>query len=170
MIEAFRKLIAPIQRRVALMVGRAVIRLIDDSLKCQVVQIDALAGETLSNVERFQQYGYTSVPQSGAEAVFVCVAGNRSHPIVIAVEDRRYRLKGLQAGEVALYDDLGHIIRLGRDGIVIDGAGQDINITGAPRVVVTGGDIVVDGISLKAHRHSGVTPGGGDTDPPIAEA
>jgi len=33
-------------------------------------------------------------------------------------------------------------------------------------LVVTGGDVTADGVSLKTHVHSGVTTGGGDTGPP----
>lgn len=111
MIDAVRKLVAPLQRRVALMVGRGVIRLVNDALKAQTVQIDLLAGETLTGVERLQQYGFSSVPLPGAEAVAVFPGGQRHHGIVIAVDDRRYRLAGLQGGEVALYTDEGdHLI------------------------------------------------------------
>jgi phage gp45-like len=43
-----------------------------------------------------------------------------SHPIVLVVGDRRYRLKNLQDGEVAIYDDLGQKVHLTRDGIRVD--------------------------------------------------
>ena len=167
MIEGFRKLIGPLQHRVAMMVSRAVIALVEDAGGRQTLQMNVLAGEVMTDVERFQNYGMTSVPQVGAEAVLVCVAGNRSHPLVIAAEDRRYRLKALQAGEVALYDDIGHVVHLTRTGIVIEGGGQNISITGAPQVVVTGGDVVADGISLKTHVRAGVMGGDGDTSGPV---
>ncbi len=38
------------------------------------------------------------------------------------MSDRRYRLKGLQTGEVAVYDDQGQSVTLTREGIVVDGA------------------------------------------------
>lgn len=98
-------MMAPLQRRVSLMLSRAVVRLVDDSLKLQGLQLQVLAGETLGNVERFQEYGITSIPHVGAEAVLGCINGNRSHGVVIAVDDRRYRLTDLLAGEVALYTD-----------------------------------------------------------------
>lgn len=108
---------APHKRRIQGMVARAVIGLVDDTLKAQGLQLSVLAGEVQDGVERFQDYGYTSVPHPGAEAVVVYVGGLRSHGIVVACEDRRYRLKGLEVGEVALYDDLGQAVILKRDGI-----------------------------------------------------
>jgi len=70
------------------------------------------------------------------------------------VSDRRYRLTGLAEGEVALYDDLGHKVHLAREGIVIDGGGHNVSVINAP-------DLLVDGISVKHHKHGGVQTGSG---------
>ena len=90
---------------------------------------------------RFQDYGITSHPHPGAEAVVVCAGGLRSHAIAIRVDDRAYRLTGLQQGEVALYDDLGNVVKLGRDGIEITGAAQ-VKVT-APKVIVESDDVSI---------------------------
>ena len=105
--------------RIKLMVGRGVIAGVDDATKMQNVQVDVLADETHDGVERFQSYGLTSVPHPGAETVVVFAGGLRSHGLAIVVDDRRYRLTGLQGGEVALHDDLGQVVHLTRDGIRI---------------------------------------------------
>ncbi len=42
----------------------------------------------------------------------------------VVVADRRFRLKGLARGEVALYDDQGQSVTLTRAGIVVNGGGQ----------------------------------------------
>ncbi len=115
MVNQIRRLMAPYLRLIRMMVGRAVINLVNDGLKVQELQITLLAEETRSDVERFQEYGFTSHPHPGAEGVMVCVGGARDHGIVIAVEDRRYRLKGLVEGEAALYDDQGQAVHLKRD-------------------------------------------------------
>jgi phage baseplate assembly protein V len=173
MIRIAKKVVEPIQRRVRLMVGRAVIALVNDAARVQSVQVTLLEGETRDEVERFQEYGFSSVPLPGAEAVMVCVSGNRDHGIVVAVEDRRYRLKDLGPGDAALYDHRGAKIHLSETGILIEAAGQNVEITGAPQVNiasgtvnVTGGDVVADGISLKTHTHGGVQPGSGSTGVP----
>lgn len=115
MVRDFLKLSAPLARRVRLLVGRGILRLVNDGLKLQGVQVSLLADEVHDNVERFQEYGFTSHPHPGAETIAVCVGGSRDHAVVISIDDRRYRLKGLGAGEVALYDDQGQVIRLKRN-------------------------------------------------------
>ncbi|WCT72048.1 phage baseplate assembly protein V [Sphingomonas naphthae] len=115
--EALNRFLAPIRRRMSGMVARAIVSAISDNKGLQAVQIQVLADEGHDDVERLQQYGFTSVPRPGAEAAVMFVGGLRSHGLVIAVDDRRFRLKGLREGEVALYDDQGQSILLGRDGI-----------------------------------------------------
>ena len=44
--------------------------------------------------------------------------GNRTSGIVVCVEDKRYRLKGLESGEVALYTDEGDSLVLKRDNTI----------------------------------------------------
>lgn len=89
--------------------------LVDDSKKLQQVQVELLADEVKDNVERFQQYGFTSVPLTGAEVVCVFLGGGRDHGIAFTIDDRRYRLTGLDNGDVALYNDTGAKIVIGRD-------------------------------------------------------
>lgn len=112
------KLIAPLKRRVMLMIGRATINLVNSALKVQGVQVTLLADELHDNVEQFQQYGFTSRAFAGAEGIVVALGGTRNRSVLIACEDRRYRLTGLAEGEVALYDDLGSKIVLKRGNII----------------------------------------------------
>lgn len=42
-----------------------------------------------------------------------------------------------------------------------------VNVQGTINVTATGGDVVVSGISLKNHTHSGVQTGGGNTGAPV---
>ena len=116
LVNFFNRAISPLKQRVMLSISRAVVKLVNDAAKMQLVQVGLLAGEVKGSVERFQNYGFTSVPLPGAEAAVIFPGGNREHGIVIAIDDRRYRLKGLEKGEVALYDDLGKILVFKRDG------------------------------------------------------
>ena len=111
-------LLNPLRRRVMLMIGRAVLRLTDDARKMQVLQIDALSDETLDRVERFQNYGFTSHAHRGAEGLVLAIGGNRSHPAVVALDDRRHRLTDLAEGEVAMYASAGQFIRMKADGSI----------------------------------------------------
>lgn len=140
-IRTINKLVAPLKRRVMLMVGRAVLQLIDDAWKIQQLQLTGLAGEVLEKVERFQEYGFTSVPLPGAEAVLLAVGGDRAHGLVVGVEDRRYRLTGLEGGEVAIYDDQGQKVHIKRNGISVEGANIYLKSAGVIRIEGDGVEI-----------------------------
>ena len=109
-------LIARLRDRVMLAISRARVALVDDSGLLQRLQLAVLRDEIRDGVERLAEYGFTSRPFPGASAVMVCVGGNRDHGVVIATGDRRYRLKELAEGEVALYDDQGQVVHLLRNG------------------------------------------------------
>ena len=118
-LAQINKLVDPVKTRIRLMVSRAVVRVVNDAGKLQLLQVSALKGETLDGLEVFGSWGLASRPHAGAEAIIASVGGVRSHAVVIGVEDKRYRLKPLKSGEVALYDDQGQIVILTREGIVI---------------------------------------------------
>jgi len=101
-------------RRARLSVARGILNLVNDGTGIQLGQVSLMANEVRSNMERFQEYGLTSNPLPGAEAAVIFVGGERGHGLIIAVDDRRYRLTGLQNGEVALYTDEGDSIILKR--------------------------------------------------------
>lgn len=143
------RLLGPLKRRIMLMIGRSVVALVDDSLKMQGLQITLLADEVRDGAERFQNYGFTSHPHPGAEAIAACVAGNRDHVVVLAVDDRRFRLKSLAQGEVALYTDEGDKVVLKRGGVIEVNASTKVHLI-TPLVECTGdlqvdGDVHVDG-------------------------
>lgn len=166
-----------------MMVGRAVINLVNDSLKMQELQVTLLADEVRADVERFQEYGLTSHPIPGSEAVMVCVGGARDHGIVIAVDDRRYRLKALEQGEVALYDDQGQAVHLKRDktihvygcsNVVFDADSKfqvnspNINLAGNRDTLRA----LIDERLIELHNghvHNGVQPGTGSTGTPTQQ-
>lgn len=141
--------------RVRLMLGRANVGLVNDASQLQELQVEMLADELQDGVERFQQYGFTSHPHPGAEAISAAMGGLRSHVVILSVDDRRYRLTGLQQGEVALHDDLGNVVLLGRDGIVVTGAAKvsvaapQIEATGESTVTVTAPQVLVDSANVQ---------------------
>lgn len=102
------RVVAPLQRRVRLMVARGIVELVNDATKAQTLQVTLLADEVRSDVERWEQYGLASVPPKGAEALWLSVGGDRSHGAVVAVMDRTVRPTGVLAeGDVALFTRRG---------------------------------------------------------------
>jgi phage baseplate assembly protein V len=139
--RTWQRLLGPIWRRIRLIISRGVLKLVDDSLKLQGVQL-GLLGDEPAWAERFQEYGFTSHPLKGAEAVVGAVGGARSHLVALAVDDRRYRVKDLQAGEVCLYTDEGDEIRFKRGKIISVKAGSEVNVTAGDKATVTAPEIV----------------------------
>lgn len=131
----------PLKRRVAMMAARAVVRLVSDDASRQQLQAEILDGELRDDVERVQNYGFTSNPHVGADAIVLCLGGSREQAVAIVVDDRRYRLK-LQAGEVALYDDLGNSVQLLRDMVKVV-AVQHLEATAPTTRIVS--DVTIDG-------------------------
>lgn len=109
-----QKILRPLSRRLKMMLGRGIINLIDDSKAIQEMQISLLANETRSSVQRFQNYGVSSHPHDGSEALAVFLGGSRDNGIILAVDDKRYRIKSLEKGEVVIYTDEGDKIHLKR--------------------------------------------------------
>lgn len=132
----FGKLMAPLRRSLGNMIARGVVTAVNSATKMQTLQIRLLADESKSDVEHFEPYGFTANPKPGAEEVALFPDGDRSHGVVIVVADRRYRLQGLESGEVALHDDQGQKVHLTRNGIVIDGAGKPLVIQNVPTATV----------------------------------
>jgi phage baseplate assembly protein V len=147
-----QRLLGPLLQRIQMVVSRAVVTLVDDAKGVQAMQLSGLADEVIEDAERLQDYGFTSVPFPEAEAVVVFPGGLRSHALVVAVGDRRYRLKGLAEGEVAIFDDQGQSVILKRAGIRLETpfaieavAGEAFRIT-APTIELIG-DVVVGGVA-----------------------
>ncbi|MCM1512605.1 MAG: phage baseplate assembly protein V [Oxalobacter formigenes] len=100
----------------------------------QAAQVAMLAGET-AELPYIERYGFTSCPKPGAEGVALFFDGDRSHGVILCLADRRYRLTSLKSGEVALYDDIGQSVLLGKDGITIRGAGKKMTFTDTPEMI-----------------------------------
>ena len=119
---AMGKLLAPLYRKISLLISRGAVKKVDDSLNCQNLQLELTDDELHDEIEHIQPYGYTSYPKTDAEVVFVSVGGQRSHGLVLSVADRRYRPKNMAEGDVCLHgtkgervyiEDAGDIVNLG---------------------------------------------------------
>jgi Bacteriophage Mu Gp45 spike protein len=118
--------------------SRMTVSSVDDSKLMQQMTGAGFAGEQQQDIEHAHPYGFTAVPQAPsmiggimrmAEAFFAFMNGNRSHGVALVTGDRRFRLFGLQPGEVALHDDQGHQSHITRNGVVMS-APNGKSITG----------------------------------------
>lgn len=146
--RTWRRLMAPWRLRLANLLQRGVVALVDSSKDMQTIQGRVRAGTPQDWLEHFEPYGYTSRAHAGAEHLAAQVNANADHTVVVCVADRRYRLKGLVDGEVALYDDLGNVVQLKRDRVLVD-AVQHLEVN-APTAQITAttthiGNVTIDG-------------------------
>jgi len=121
---------AQIWRRMQLLFAHGVGLLIGN----EKIQARVLSDETLGNLARVEPYGFSYRPKPGCQPYLVFPGGDRSYGLALVIGDKRYQME-LEEGEVALHDDQGQSVRLGRSGIVIDGAGKPVTITNTPEVL-----------------------------------
>ncbi|WP_133154067.1 phage baseplate assembly protein V, partial [Vibrio kanaloae] len=112
------KLLSPIKRRITGMVSRALVSGVVEDLQRQNIQVQGHSNESSDDIERFQNYGCSSFPPVGSEAILAAIGGNLGNLVAVAVEDKKYRPKG-ESGDVFLYHLEGHKIRLTKDGKVV---------------------------------------------------
>ncbi len=117
-VDFFNALIEDIKNRVRLTVGRCIITAMNTGGQINVAQIQLLADEVLDDVPVVQQYGFVSAALPGAEGVNLSLGGMRDNSVIIATNDRRYSIKNLAGGEVAIYTDEGDKIHLKRGKVI----------------------------------------------------
>ncbi|EGU31083.1 phage baseplate assembly protein V [Vibrio scophthalmi] len=130
------KLLTPVKRRMQLMVDRAIVTTVNNSLTRQNLQLIALEGETPNNVERFVNYGSISYPPDGSEAIVVCPGANRDAMVAVAVDHKTTRPQGGEQGDSGLYHLEGHLFILTKDGL-FNLSGKKLNLTLETEVVIT---------------------------------
>lgn len=181
-------------RRIGMLASVGRVTFGSDANPVQLLQVRFSDADGSDEVPRVAEYGFTSMPKIGCHAVFICVAGDQSNGVVVGTNDPNHRMKNLQPGEVAIYDDQGQSVYLTRAGIVIEGAGLPITVNGATTVngdttingnlhvtgAVTGDttitapnvvgtiDVTFGGVSGKTHHHGNVTHGTDTTDGPTS--
>ena len=116
----------------------------DDAKMMQEIAADMMNFDSRKAIERVQSFGFTSsilprdesdkkqgqqgggvggpgAPKLGpaAEGIMLFLGGQRNHPVVIGVDDRRHRPMGLKPGENSQYDDQGQMTLLRRTGLFL---------------------------------------------------
>jgi phage gp45-like len=156
----FSRILEPLKKRIQLLIGRAIVTLVASSGKTQRVQLAVMMNETITDVERLQEYGFESYPWSmqydtttkkfkgtddnesaEPEAIVLFPNGDRSRAMVIKVSDRYYRPKTLSQGEVCMYTwentkSGGHRIYL-KDDQIIEIYGKNMNVVCSEDVTIS---------------------------------
>ncbi|EOS9900485.1 phage baseplate assembly protein V, partial [Vibrio cholerae] len=82
------KMMMPLRRRIYSMVGRALVTGIVEGLQRQNLQLQIENDEAVDDIERFQNYGMTSYPPVGSEAVVMALKGSLDQRVAVAVEKK----------------------------------------------------------------------------------
>lgn len=124
--------------------ARATVNEVDDKPMMQTSSVDMYAQDSTKGVERIQNFGFASVPLPrdkidgqqnqtagggytsdkkgpAAEAIMGFIGGDRSHPVIFAIDDRRHRPRKMKPGESGQYDEQGQGSWIMRDGVYLTG-------------------------------------------------
>lgn len=112
--------------------ARVTVPEVDDKKLMQESKGNFMANESREKIEAPQNYGFTSVVrdankgkdgkiETSAETFVQFMGGNRSFPVFGNMDDRRFRLKELEKGDVAMFDYLQHQFHLNEKGMFMTG-------------------------------------------------
>jgi phage baseplate assembly protein V len=122
-------------RRVQMLFGRGRITYVDDSGSVQEMQVKMSDWETLDNRIRVAEFGFTSNPPIGSDALALHIAGDRTSGAVFATNHQPSRPTGLHAGETMLYSQDGKSVYItASGGIVVEAKGQNVVVNDAANV------------------------------------
>lgn len=99
--------------------------------------------EVRSSTPRMAEFGFSSLPPVGSDAVVVFPGGDRSNPVIIATNHKSYRHTGLQEGESVLYDQWGQYIKLTESGIEVEANGKPVTVSNATTVTIVASEKIV---------------------------
>jgi phage baseplate assembly protein V len=123
--------------RLMLLIGRGRFTTVNDSGVAQMVQARMGAIELKDNIPRIAEFGFTSNPPIGSDAVVAFIGGNRDNGVIVATGHQASRPTGLHAGETMLYSQDGKYIYLtASGGIVINANDQPVTINDATTVTI----------------------------------
>jgi phage baseplate assembly protein V len=128
--------------RVRMALASGVISATDDSGPIHRVQVQIpTTGERIDNVKILEIFGLASHAPPGSDLVVQFLAGDRSNAVATATGNQKLRLRNLKAGEVALYDGHGSVIKLANGGKISVTCTGEVSVT-APKVTINGADKV----------------------------
>ena len=134
MIDQLQRLLEPIRNRVRLMVARALISAATDDEGGLRLELDLGAGEFRDDLELVQQFGVSSRPLPGSQAVTLFLGGSRDSGVVVATKGMGPEMSiSLKPGEVCLHTAEGDSIHL-KNGRVVSITTGTLEITATTAV------------------------------------
>lgn len=131
-----RQALEALGARVRMLVGRGRITTGSDTGGVQQQQVQLADIETGDNRPRVAEFGFTSMPPQGSDAVVVFLAGDRSAGVIIGTNHQASRPRNLKPGETMVFSLDGKCVYLSDAGIRIDAKGQSVDVVNASIVTV----------------------------------
>jgi phage baseplate assembly protein V len=103
MQDLIRKITSPLYERIVSIISICSINKTNDETNTQTAQCEFFKDDPRENLERWQNYGITSVPPNGSEGICLFHGGERESGYIVATEDKDSRPTGLKIGEVCIY-------------------------------------------------------------------
>lgn len=127
-----------------MMIAPVKITATDDSGPIHRAQIEVNGTpEVLDDISVMQFYGFAAHCPVNSDATAFFVSGQRSNAVVVGTNNQKSRLRGLEPGEVALYDDGKNRITLKR-GNTIEIACEKLIIK-TDKIEIEAGEITIKG-------------------------
>ena len=121
-----------------------------------------MAGERFEDLPWYEPHGFASHPVAGAVGTMLAPGGRREQAMIMAATDPALR-PPIEAGDGALYDAHGNLIRLYSGGAIFNFEDRSITLTGGQWTingpVTINGDVLVNG---NVHATGSITDGDGD--------
>lgn len=102
--------------RIKGLVVKGLIKAVNDVTDIQVVKASTQYDEITDDIERVQNYGFSSNPPIDSESIVIYFGGNKDHGVVIACDSGSFRVKGLLSGEAVFYAQFGQELKHNADG------------------------------------------------------
>lgn len=135
-METLGSIASRLARRVLLAIGRGRVAASDDSGVVQLLQVQFNPLETIDNMPRIAEFGFTSRPPDGSDALALFIGGDRSNGIIAGTNHQSSRPTGLAKGETKLYSLIGQYVYLSASGIVVEAKSLPITINNASSVTI----------------------------------
>jgi phage baseplate assembly protein V len=140
-----RGIIETILNKIFLLLSRSALISVDNSeSETQKIQIQGLQNETITDIERYQEYGFENYPLiANGEAITLFINGNRdsNRGINIRINNRKFRPTDLSSGDVCIYCKDSNDSNANR--IWLKPTNNEIEI-----VTADGNDIVIDNTGI----------------------
>lgn len=122
-------------RNIKMMLGIGRVTALSDDGLIQTLQYRTPL-EVRSDTPRMTEFGFSSSPPVGSDAVIAYIGGDRSSAVVIATNHKASRQTGLEAGETVIYDQTGLYVKLTASGITVEANGQPVTVSNATTVTI----------------------------------